>query len=245
MFAIRIMMHLNTTTDSAGMKCWTAAVLATGGLQSTPAATAADIAGEGGLAETSTGADNATGAAADPAAIQSGSPSTNNGTAAVLAAEAAEANILGSSGPGARLHTRVSTLQRLVPALPSSVLKVLVLYMQYMLVISSLQVEWPGSLSGPFTALAVLWGGASSEALAVECLMPGRQAAVLDAAPPGVLRVVLLVIAPIVSFCALIACECLWRVTKPWIMPAVHKFPAKHVVAKLGGLGCIPSSARW
>eukprot|EP00878_Enallax_costatus_P016665 GHUV01017485.1.p1 GENE.GHUV01017485.1~~GHUV01017485.1.p1 ORF type:complete len:696 (+),score=234.65 GHUV01017485.1:601-2688(+) len=265
MIVIRIMMHLSTTSDSVGMKRWTAAVLATGRLRPTTTTAA-------------TAAANATATAATAAAAAAEEGRATRRTKAAGEPIAAASQTDKSAGTGARHtssgsvpvvnlvgtrlevtpHTSVASRQRLVPALPSSVLKVLVLYMQYMLIISGMQVDWPDTLARPFLALAGLWGGASSEALSLECLMPGKQAAAMDAyaaaadgvssagqsaAPLGVLRVLLFVVVPIVMYVILIAAECVWSASKPWIEPAFHRCMTKHVGARVGGF--IPGFAQW
>lgn len=75
--------------------------------------------------------------------------------------------------------------QQQVLVLPSSVLKVLVLYMQYMVIKCTMPVEWPITILAPFQALAALWNGNSSEALAVECLVPSWRQPLTAAAAPG------------------------------------------------------------
>lgn len=138
MILIRIMMHLSTHSDNVGMKRWTAAVLATGTLQptTTMAATAAAAASEEGRAT------RCRKAAYKPAAAPAGpAAELAAGLAAGSSGPVPVVSLLGGTGLEVAPHTSVTQRQRLVPALPSSVLKVLVLYMQYMIIISGMQVE--------------------------------------------------------------------------------------------------------
>lgn len=230
MVVIRVMMHLSTTSDSVGTKMWTAAALASSPLL--PQATAGP----------SRWAESAAGRAG-----------VNRDASTMRAAATPD-------GPISRIEmapaASVAAQQKLVPALPSSVLKVLVLYMQYILIIAGMPVQWPPSLSGPFTALAGLWSGASSEALAVECLMPSRWHPAADpaaaeapaassagtAVPVSVLRTLLYVVVPIAMYAILVVVECLWRASRPWLQAACRRYMVQHG-AHVGGF--VPGFARW
>lgn len=80
--------------------------------------------------------------------------------------------------------------------------------------------------------------------------MPSRHAAALEGAaaghspaPLGVLRVLLFVVVPIVLYILLVACECLWNVSKPWIAPAFYQCMSQHAAPGVGSF--IPGFAQW
>lgn len=61
-----------------------------------------------------------------------------------------------------------------VPAVPkvSDTLKTLVLYINYVLLLSSTRVDWPKSLSALYTAFAWFMSSASGEVLSLDCILP-------------------------------------------------------------------------
>eukprot|EP00775_Hariotina_reticulata_P002453 gene2453-2756_t len=125
-------------------------------------------------------------------------------------------------------------------ALPSSVLKVLVLYMQYMVLIGGLQVSWPAALSGPFTALAGLWSATSSETLAMECLQtPGSNI------PPGVLRVIIYVCVPLAMFMLLLVIEWPAQLLWLWITAALNRLGLGRRQASAGDTEFVGSVAGY
>eukprot|EP00878_Enallax_costatus_P045249 GHUV01054318.1.p1 GENE.GHUV01054318.1~~GHUV01054318.1.p1 ORF type:complete len:208 (-),score=48.37 GHUV01054318.1:23-646(-) len=53
----------------------------------------------------------------------------------------------------------------------AQLLRPLVLYSQYMLIVSSMPIEWPASIAYPLKALAWVWSPASPETLSIECVL--------------------------------------------------------------------------
>lgn len=221
MCIIRIMMYLSTSSDNKAIKGWTAAALSRrpfSGTSSGQAARSKDAKDSAGTAECSVST-----AGTITSTTQHPSCSSSVGASPVPT----------SFASAHTLNTVV--LQEQVPPLPSSILKVLILYMQYMLIIGSLAVDWPASMSRPFTALAGLWSTANPEAFMLDCLLPSsRQAkpgitsqltadvAAVEAerVPASMVQVLLYVAVPVVMYLAVLLLECMLQATQPWWKPA-------------------------
>uniref|UniRef100_A0A383WGI8 Uncharacterized protein n=1 Tax=Tetradesmus obliquus TaxID=3088 RepID=A0A383WGI8_TETOB len=89
---------------------------------------------------------------------------------------------------------------------PSMLLRALVLFMQYQIIVASVGVSWPAPLEVPLQGLAWIWSGASPETLAPDCLLR-------DGSDSGsslaVKRVMFHVLAPLAMLCVLVAVEVL------------------------------------
>ncbi|WIA08532.1 hypothetical protein OEZ85_007966 [Tetradesmus obliquus] len=85
---------------------------------------------------------------------------------------------------------------------PAQLLKPFVLYMQYIMIIFGMQVDWPQSLALPLKALAWVWASASPETLSVECLIDGS-----SAIPVAVRKVVFYLSVPVVMLAVLLLLE--------------------------------------
>eukprot|EP00878_Enallax_costatus_P022488 GHUV01023859.1.p1 GENE.GHUV01023859.1~~GHUV01023859.1.p1 ORF type:complete len:250 (+),score=41.43 GHUV01023859.1:959-1708(+) len=55
---------------------------------------------------------------------------------------------------------------------PAELLRPLILYCQYMLIVSSMPVDWPVTVAYPLKVLAWLWSPASPETLSIDCVLP-------------------------------------------------------------------------
>lgn len=183
--------------------------------------------------------------ASQPVLPAAAAAAASNGTDAAAAAPASSSHgtrpatvVNGAAMRGAAPPLSVTASQRITPALPSSVLKVMVLYMQYSLMIAGMAIEWPAIVLVPFTALAALWSGASSEAVAVECLVPHSNFGY----SVGVLRALMYLCAPVAMYIIILASECIWRACRPWVQAA-----SRHCIAKQasGSGGSVLQLARW
>lgn len=85
---------------------------------------------------------------------------------------------------------------------PTDLLKTLVLYMQYMLIIASLNIQWPESILYPFQALAWLFSSASPETLSVDCLFARG-----DALPFAIKKTLFYLAMPLLMLCVLLLYE--------------------------------------
>lgn len=89
--------------------------------------------------------------------------------------------------------------------LPSHCIKALVLFFQYLLLISALDVDWPDSMSVPVQALACLWAPANPGALSLQCVLGQAGAAGL----PQVTIVLLCLCVPVAMLLVLLLIEVL------------------------------------
>jgi hypothetical protein len=87
----------------------------------------------------------------------------------------------------------------------SVLLKCLVLYLQWMLLVASLNIDWPASIAYPFQFLAWLWAPSNPETLSIDCLLSGK-----SGVPIAVQRVLFYVSAPVVLLALLLVLELLW-----------------------------------
>jgi hypothetical protein len=55
---------------------------------------------------------------------------------------------------------------------PSDLIKVLVQFLQYVVILSSISVPWPAFLAGVFTAATIVFGVGSGQALSLDCWLP-------------------------------------------------------------------------
>lgn len=89
------------------------------------------------------------------------------------------------------------------PILPSQLLKPLVLFSQYLLIVYSLSIEWPSTLSYPFKALAWVWSPANSaETLNIQCLLNTNAKL-----PVSVQKLLFYLVLPVVMLLFLLALE--------------------------------------
>ncbi|KAF6259603.1 hypothetical protein COO60DRAFT_1638283 [Scenedesmus sp. NREL 46B-D3] len=95
----------------------------------------------------------------------------------------------------------------------SDLLKVLVLYLQYMLLVGSLRVPWPPTLLLPIKALTWFLAASTSQTLALECVMDAAQ---LPAGlPMAMLRVLFYTLMPLATFMLLWLVEVLLASGEP------------------------------
>jgi len=89
------------------------------------------------------------------------------------------------------------------PLRPTDVVKPLVLFCQYMLMVFTLNTSWPSSLSYVLQKpLAWLWSSTSPQTLSVECVMPHS-----TAVPIPVLRILFYLLMPVLMIVVLLALE--------------------------------------
>ena len=84
----------------------------------------------------------------------------------------------------------------------TNVLRPLVLYMQYLLIIYSLNIPWPATLVYPLQTLAGLWSSASPQALSIECLLSPS-----SSIPIGIQRVLFYLLTPVAMAVLLLLIE--------------------------------------
>eukprot|EP00879_Flechtneria_rotunda_P003163 GHRR01003385.1.p1 GENE.GHRR01003385.1~~GHRR01003385.1.p1 ORF type:complete len:1192 (+),score=313.72 GHRR01003385.1:611-4186(+) len=91
----------------------------------------------------------------------------------------------------------------------TDLLKQLVLYMQYMLIIANVGVSWPVTLFWPLQALATAWAVASPETLSIDCLFADE-----GAMPFATRKVLFYLLFPVALLLLLLLLEALiaWRV---------------------------------
>jgi hypothetical protein len=92
---------------------------------------------------------------------------------------------------------------------PSDVCKSFVLYLQYLLLVAALQIDWPDTISYPYTALSWLWATSSSEVLSLECLIKATSSSAGTWVPVPIQRVLIYVFAPAVMLVVMLLLECL------------------------------------
>eukprot|EP00877_Chromochloris_zofingiensis_P010910 jgi/Chrzof1/6072/Cz17g07200.t1 len=80
----------------------------------------------------------------------------------------------------------------------SDVLKVLVVYMQYMVVVAAVHMDWPASLLYPFRALTWIWSASSSQTVSFDCMLARE-----GPTPLAVNRVLLYLLMPVGMFVVL------------------------------------------
>eukprot|EP00878_Enallax_costatus_P010121 GHUV01010566.1.p1 GENE.GHUV01010566.1~~GHUV01010566.1.p1 ORF type:complete len:453 (+),score=58.75 GHUV01010566.1:1879-3237(+) len=103
-------------------------------------------------------------------------------------AETAASATQGLQTPGSRMHV-------------THLLKPLVLYFQYLLIIATLSIDWPEPLSYPVRALALVFSSTSPETLSVDCLFSA------GGLPAAVKKVLFYLAAPLVMLVALLVVE--------------------------------------
>jgi hypothetical protein len=89
---------------------------------------------------------------------------------------------------------------------PSSLLRALILFMQYQIIVASVGVNWPAPLEVPMQGVAWVWSGASPETLAPDCLL---RASSDSGGSLAVKRVMFYVLAPLTMLCVLVMLEVL------------------------------------
>uniref|UniRef100_A0A383WA53 Right handed beta helix domain-containing protein n=1 Tax=Tetradesmus obliquus TaxID=3088 RepID=A0A383WA53_TETOB len=100
----------------------------------------------------------------------------------------------------------------------SDILKVLVLYLQYMLLVGGLRVPWPPTLLLPIKALTWFLAASSSQTLSLECLIDvARLPAGL---PMAMVRVLFYTLMPLATFALLLLVEVLARLCMA-VLPAL------------------------
>lgn len=86
---------------------------------------------------------------------------------------------------------------------PAELLKPLVLYMQYLLVVASMGISWPPTLACPLQALAWVWSSASPETLSIDCLLKNDHSAI----PLAMQKVLFYLIMPLAMLLLLLLVE--------------------------------------
>jgi hypothetical protein len=84
----------------------------------------------------------------------------------------------------------------------SDLLRCLVLYSQWLLLIASINIDWPDSIAQPMKALGWLWAPSNPETLTIDCLMSDNVGV-----PVAVQRVVFYITVPLVMLLVLLVLE--------------------------------------
>jgi hypothetical protein len=98
---------------------------------------------------------------------------------------------------------------------PWDVCKTLVVYLQYLLLVSKLRIQWPVTLSYPFTALAWIWSTSSSEVLALDCALRVASSDAGSKVPIPIQRMLVYVFVPVVLLLVLLLLEPLLTLLTP------------------------------
>jgi hypothetical protein len=91
----------------------------------------------------------------------------------------------------------------------SDILKVFIVYIQCMVILTHIPVEWPGSIAGVFAGLTWLFSAGNSQLLSFDCLVVGMQLSL----PPAVVRQLIYLLAPVAMFIAVVLLQCGIRAT--------------------------------
>jgi hypothetical protein len=96
----------------------------------------------------------------------------------------------------------------------SDILKVFIVYVQCMVILTNVPIEWPGSIAGVFAGLTWLFSAGNSQLLSFDCLVSGMQLSL----PVAVVRQLIYLLAPVAMFIAVVLLQCairgvhwLWR----------------------------------
>uniref|UniRef100_A0A383W5C9 Right handed beta helix domain-containing protein n=1 Tax=Tetradesmus obliquus TaxID=3088 RepID=A0A383W5C9_TETOB len=96
----------------------------------------------------------------------------------------------------------------------SDILKVFIVYIQCMVILTNIPVEWPGSIAGVFAGLTWLFSAGNSQLLSFDCLVEGMHLSL----PVAVVRQLIYLLAPVAMFIAVVLLQCgirgahwLWR----------------------------------
>jgi hypothetical protein len=84
----------------------------------------------------------------------------------------------------------------------SDLLRCLILYSQWLLLIASIDIDWPDSIAQPMKALGWLWAPSNPETLTIDCLMSDNVGV-----PVAVQRVVFYITVPLVMLVVLLVLE--------------------------------------
>lgn len=102
--------------------------------------------------------------------------------------------------------------------LPADLLRPLLLYSQYIMVIGSIAIPFPDLIMAPLRALAWFWAPASPETLSIDCLLTG------NALPMAIQRTLFYLGTPFAMLFALLILEAAW-------VKLVHKGRARATMA--------------
>ena len=100
---------------------------------------------------------------------------------------------------------------------PSDLIKVLIQYLQYVVILGSMSVPWPPFLRGMFAAAGAVFGASSGEALSLDCLLQ-QHGASKHKLPLAVQRQLLLYVAAVASY----ACVVLLLLAAHWMTRVVR-----------------------
>lgn len=89
---------------------------------------------------------------------------------------------------------------------PSSIIRVLVLFLQYQLIVASLTIPWPAVLQAPLQALGVLGAPMSPETMAPDCILNRSSNSEV---PLAIQRVLFFLLVPLAMLCILLIIDVL------------------------------------
>jgi hypothetical protein len=116
---------------------------------------------------------------------------------------------------------------------PSDVCKTMVLYLQYLLLVSKMSIDWPVTLTYPFAALSWLWATSSSEVLSLECVLgAGSAASGNPSVPIQIQRVMLYILGTVALLIVLLLLELVVTRAVRFVLRPVH------------GTGLLPTSSQ-
>ena len=94
---------------------------------------------------------------------------------------------------------------------PGDVVKCVILYTQYIVLLASLQVNWPQVLSYPFQVLNWLSPASASQTVSLECVLRGERGSLL---PVGIAQLLVFFVLPLLVYAGLVLLEMLCRAVR-------------------------------
>ena len=101
----------------------------------------------------------------------------------------------------------------------SDILKVLVLFGWYLVILASVRIDWPKSLSAIFTAISWLLSSSSGEVVSLECLLASSSSSLPWGLPQAMVRHLIYAILPLVTVVAVTLLHLL-----AWVVYAVYNW---------------------
>ena len=101
----------------------------------------------------------------------------------------------------------------------SDILKVLVLFGWYLVILASVRINWPKGLSAIFTAISWLLSSTSGEVVSLECLLASKSSSLPQGLPQAMVRQLIYTILPLVTVVAVTLLHLL-----AWVVYAVYSW---------------------
>ena len=107
------------------------------------------------------------------------------------------------------LTTMKDNIQGVDAVRPSDFLKILVRHLQYLLIISTVRVEWPASLYAVFQTVSSIFTAANSQIISLDCIFPS------EGAPLTIKRMLVYMFAPFGILAAVLGIQCvIWGIKR-------------------------------